>query len=203
MSTRFKFSVLLVVLGLMLAFIPEHKNNFFRMSPATLSGLAVAETNIFTVDQVARFINNEDTAIRLIDVRSPEEYKSCSIPGSISIPIGRFTDKNMQGYLDQNKVKNIFYSDGDILSSAAWTIVTGRGYKNNYLMKGGMNEWFRTVMNTEFTGERISAKENALFENRTGARELFTRYNSLPDSIRIKLPGARQAERKKLDGGCE
>ena len=34
-------------------------------------------------------------------------------------------------------------------------------------MKGGLNEWFNTVMNSNFTGDRISARENALFETRT------------------------------------
>ena len=38
-------------------------------------------------------------------------------------------------------------------------------------MKGGLNEWFNTVMNSSFTGERISARENALFETRTRAKK--------------------------------
>ena len=193
----------MVLLGMMLAFLPEQKNSFFRLKPDQLSMRAASEENIFTVDQVARFLNNEDTTIQLIDVRSPEQFRYCNIPGSVNIPVGSFLDKNRQGYLDQNKVRNIFYSNGDLLSAEAWTIATGLGFRNNFIMKGGLNEWFRTVMNSEFKGETISARENALFENRFRAKKLFTSYNSLPDSLKIKMLVTKQSERAKLDGGCE
>jgi hypothetical protein len=70
-------------------------------------------------------------------------------------------------------------------------------------MKGGLNEWFSTVMNSTFTGERISARENALFETRTRARKIFTEINSLPESEKIKFFESKHLEAKKLDGGCE
>ena len=76
-------------------------------------------------------------------------------------------------------------------------------FKNTYVMKGGMNEWFNTVMNSSFIGEKISARENAIFETRTRARKLFTDINSLPDSLKLKFIEARQLASKSLDGGCE
>ena len=42
-------------------------------------------------------------------------------------------------------------------------------------------------MNSTFTGERISARENALFETRTRARKMFTEINSLPDSLKMNI----------------
>ena len=70
-------------------------------------------------------------------------------------------------------------------------------------MKGGLNEWFNSVMNSNFTGERISARENALFETRRRARKMFTEINSLPDSLKLKFIEAKHIASKKLDGGCE
>ena len=70
-------------------------------------------------------------------------------------------------------------------------------------MKGGLNEWFNTVMNSSFTGDRISARENALFETRTRARKMFTEINSLPDSLKRNSLNQNNLQRKKLDGGCE
>jgi hypothetical protein len=70
-------------------------------------------------------------------------------------------------------------------------------------MKGGLNEWFNTVMNSSFTGERISARENALFETRTRARRMFNEMNSMPDSLKIKFIQSKHLAIKKLDGGCE
>ncbi len=70
-------------------------------------------------------------------------------------------------------------------------------------MRGGLNGWYAVVMNTSFSGERITARENALFANRFDARKLFTEYNSLPDSLKATLFESRQVEKAKLDGGCE
>ena len=76
-------------------------------------------------------------------------------------------------------------------------------FKNTYVMKGGLNEWFNTVMNSNFIGDRISARENALFETRTRAKKIFTEMNSLPDSMKLKFIRSKHIAAKKLDGGCE
>jgi len=111
--------------------------------------------------------------------------------------------RNFFGYLDQREVKNIFYSNGSILASQAWALCAGMGYKNNFVMQGGMNEWYKTVMKSSFSGDRITARENALFEIRFKARKLFTEINSLPDSLKIKFVEAKRKKEKQLDGGCE
>ncbi|NJO90038.1 MAG: rhodanese-like domain-containing protein, partial [Chloroflexia bacterium] len=103
----------------------------------------------------------------------------------------------------QNKDEKYFYSNGDVIASQAWTICTQMGYKNNYVMAGGMNEWYKTVMKSQYSGERITPKENALFETRFKARKLFTDINSLPDSLKVKFVEAKRKKEKALDGGCE
>ena len=58
-------------------------------------------------------------------------------------------------------------------------------------------------MNSSFSGEKISARENALFENRMKARTMYNEINSLPDSLKMKFIEAKHTAAKKLDGGCE
>jgi len=69
-------------------------------------------------------------------------------------------------------------------------------------MKGGLNEWFKTVMLSQYSGDKITATENALFENRLNARKAFTQINSLPDSLKTKFFNAKRLMQSKLDGGC-
>jgi hypothetical protein len=76
-------------------------------------------------------------------------------------------------------------------------------YNNTYVMTGGLNEWFSTVMNSNFSGDRISARENALYETRTRARQMFIEVNSLPDSLKMKFLESKHIAARKLDGGCE
>ena len=88
-------------------------------------------------------------------------------------------------------------------SNYALVYARGLGYKNSFVMEGGLSEWFNTVMESKFTGERISARENALYETRTKAAQLFTQFNSMPDSLKAVFMAANKFSAKKLDGGCE
>ena len=80
MNTRVKISVLLVGLGVLLAFIPGGNGKSFRLKPGELVE-KTAQEKLFTVDEVARFVNNEDSTIQIIDVRSEGKFMDCNIPG--------------------------------------------------------------------------------------------------------------------------
>lgn len=201
MNTRVKISVLLVGLGVLLAFIPGGNGKSFRLKPGELVE-KTAQEKLFTVDEVARFVNNEDSTIQIIDVRSEEEFMVCNIPGSVNIPIEKLTESGLENMLTSKNVRTIFYSNDDLLASMALTIATGMGNDNVFVMKGGLNEWFQTVMLSEYSGETITARENALFENRFKARTAFNQFNSLPDSLKTKYFDAKRLQQKKLDGGC-
>lgn len=203
MNVRQKYSVVLVSLGLILALLPLTGNRSFTVKPHDLLSEINNQESVFNVDQVARFIVSEDSTIQLIDLRTPEEFKAFNIPGAINLPYNELLNSDPAAIFGDHNIKNIFYSNGDFDSNYALIAAKGMKYSNVYTMKGGLNEWFNTVMNTTFTGERISARENALFETRTRARRLFTEINSLPDSLKQKFYDSKHMEAKKLDGGCE
>lgn len=202
MNARIKYSVLLLGVGVILAFLPFNATRSFQLKPNELLSKSASEDITFSVDQVARFMNNEDSTVQLIDIRSARQFRECNIPGSINIPFSDLLNPLWEPTLNQKEVKNIYYGNGDQTSSYAWTIVTGLGYPNNFVMKGGLNEWFNTVMFSQFSGDKITPAENALFENRFNARKTFTQINSLPDSMKTRFFNAKRLKQSKLDGGC-
>ena len=203
MNIRKEFSVLLLLLSLILALLPLSANRSFTAKPNKLLSDVLNEDASFTVDQVAEFIIREDNTVQLIDLRSPEEFRKQAIPGAVNIPYPEFVNKDPEIWLGNKNVRNIFYSAGDIESDYALVYARGLGYDNSYVMAGGVTEWIRTVMETKFTGDRITARENALFETRRRAGEMFTELNSLPDSLKMKFLESKKFSAKKLDGGCE
>jgi rhodanese-related sulfurtransferase len=203
MITREKFSAGLLGLGLMLALLPFSGSRSLTIRPKKLLSEVLDDKTYMTVDQVAHLVASEDSSVQIIDLRTPEEFREANIPGSINLPYSKFLEKDPASYLNNGKTRNIFYSDGDFNSNYALAIARGFNLKNTYVMKGGMNEWFNTVMNSNFTGTRISARENALFEARTKARKMFTELNSIPDSLKLKFIQSKHLTAKKLDGGCE
>jgi len=203
MNTRQKFSAGLLIIGFILALLPLSGSRSFTVAPQKLLGEVLDSSTWFTVDQVARFIVAEDSSVQIIDLRSPEEFRTINIPGSINLPYSKFLDVDPARLLSNGKARNIFYSNGDFNSNFALAIARGLNLKNTFVMKGGLNEWFNTVMNSTFTGERISARENALFETRTRAKKMFSEMNSMPDSLKLKFIQSTHLAAKKLDGGCE
>lgn len=203
MNPRQKISAILLSLGLILAFLPLNAHRSLTGKPAKLLSEVMDESTLITADQVARHVVSEDKTVQLIDLRSPEEYKNLNIPGSVNIPYKEFIGNDPERYLNKQNIKTIFYSNDELEAGYALTIARGLRYDNTFMMKGGLNEWFNLVMNSSFRGEKITARENALFETRFKARKLFTEINSLPDSLKIKYMEARHVAAKKLDGGCE
>ena len=203
MNTSEKFSVGLLCLGLILALLPLSANRSFIVKPQRLLSEVLDEKTYYTVDKVARFVVSEDKTVQIIDLRTPEEFRLMNIPGSINIPYNKLLDNDPGKFLNNGDIRNIFYSNGDFDSNYALAIARGLNFKNVYVMKGGLNEWYNSVMNSSFTGEKISARENAMFETRTRAKNLFIEINSLPDSLKLKFIESKRIAAKKLDGGCE
>lgn len=203
MKIRKEFSVLLVLLSLILALLPLTANRSFTGKPADLlAGVLAGETS-FTADEVAGFIVREDTAFQLIDLRPAEEFSNQAIPGAANVPYPGFIRSDPEKWLGNRNIRTIFYSAGGLEAEYALVYARGLGYGNTYTMAGGLTEWIRTVSDTKFTGERITARENALFETRRRAGELFSEFNSMPDSLKIKYLESKKFSAKKLDGGCE
>jgi len=203
MKIRKEFSVLLLSLSLILALLPLTANRSFTAKPEKLLSDVLNEDVSFTVDQVAEFIVREDKTIQLIDLRSPEEFRKEAIPGAVNIPYPEYIKKDPETWLGNKKVRNIFYTTDDTEADYALVYARGLGYDNSYIMQGGITKWITTVIETKFTGDRITARENALFETRRRAGEMFTELNSLPDSLKTKFLESRKFSAKKLDGGCE
>ena len=203
MNAREKLSAILLSMGLILALLPLSSNRSFNTRPEKVLEEALQPNTYLTTDQVARLVTSEDKTILLIDLRSDDEFRRFNIPGAINVPYDEFLDKDPESILSNKELKYIFYSNGDLFSNYALVVARGLRYNNTYVMKGGLNEWFTSVMNSSFTGDKISARENALFENRMRARKMFTEMNSLPDSLKQKFLESKHIAAKKLDGGCE
>ncbi|MBE0673775.1 MAG: rhodanese-like domain-containing protein [Bacteroidales bacterium] len=203
MSVREKLSVTIILLGVVLLFLPLGNSLSLTVSQNTVAGRVFGQDAEISADQVARMLVAEDSTLRIIDLRPADEYRKLSIPGAINIPYPVMLAARPETFLGTGSTRNIFYSNDDMVSSYALVLAIGMGYDNCYVMTGGLNEWIRTVMNSHFTGETITARENALFETRTRAAKLFREYNALPDSLKIKYLNSMRFDPRKLDGGCE
>lgn len=203
MKIRKEFSVLLILLSLILALLPLTANLSFTGKPADLLVAVLDEGSYLSSDQVAGFIVREDANFSLIDLRPADEFRKQSIPGAVNVPYAEFIKSDPDMWLAGKNIRTVFYSADDDVADYALVYARGMGYVKSFVLSGGINEWIKTVSDFEFSGDRITARENAILEVRRRALGLFTEFNSLPDSLQVKYLESKRFSARKLDGGCE
>lgn len=78
----------------------------------------------------------------LLDVRQPEEYQICCLPGSILIPL---RDLPMRCHELDPKQEIIVYCHHGIRSAKAAQFLRQMGFETVRNLRGGIDEWSRKI----------------------------------------------------------
>ena len=197
-------ALVLVLLAGGLLFLPASQWST-ELEPEVLFKEINDPARFVTVDYVAERLINEDPAIMLVDVRPTDEAGAFTLPAAVNIPIAEINRPEWRDYLDQNQMDVVFYSNGDLSADQAWILCTRKGYKNLYVMSGGLNEWFSTIMqpveppatasSSEF--EKYAFRKAASFYFGGGAKEAQSGNTSEEPVILVK-----RKKKSAAEGGC-
>ena len=205
MNIRYVFlSILLIGLGIILAFLPE-KHHSPEISPKDLLAEINNNTRFFSCDQVANSIIEADPLLQLIDVRTPEEYKKFSLPGAINIPLDSLLIPDWEAYIDQADVVTVFFSNGTVFANQAWVIYRRKAFDNLYVMKGGLNSWVETILRPQEPSQIESQEEFEKYSFRLAASQYFGGgKQDVSNSTKNKRKKVLRKKRKKgaVEGGC-
>lgn len=205
MNRKYLFlSILLVGLGVIMAFLPQ-KKYMIEISPNNLLLELGDDTRYVSTDEVAHFLIEADPQVQLIDVRSVEEYSKYSLPGAINIPLDSILNPNIEGYFYQEGMKTVFFSNGTVYASQAWMLYKRKAVKNIYIMKGGLNEWVETILRPKMPDATASQDAFNLYETREAASQFFGGGSTdvAPASAsKAPRPVARRKAKKAAKGGC-
>lgn len=199
-------SILLIVLALGLAILPKKSERKVSDPKALLSAVA-EKSRYLSVDQVTHRIIENDPTLLLIDLRSPDQYKKFALPGSINIqPDSLLTASNLE-LLNQPGKDKIFYSNSDLLSEKAWLFCSRYAVNRLYIMKGGLNEWFNTIIKVKEVTGTPSSTDLELASFRNAARQYFVgsgETNNAPAAPKAaeKVEVTRKAPAASSGGGC-
>ena len=207
MKPRLYLAMFIVPLGLVLAAVPQNTTHPYKLSPEELLEQANSGMQYFSPDQIADMIINEDPSLLLIDVRAQDEYESFHLPGAVNIPLSDMLSDDWQAYLNQDVRHNVFYSNGTVKANEAWMITMQLGYKNNYVLQGGLNYWVETIMNPEAPPSTSPDEEIAKYNFRKGAgMELGGSAAVSNESQPITSPSlpkiTPRPNKKRVAGGC-
>jgi hypothetical protein len=102
---------------------------------------------------------------------------------------------------------NIFYSNSTITANEAWIITRQLGYKNNFVLEGGLNYWFDAILNPQKPASTSSDEEFAKYDFRMSAGQalgggLTVKSNQNQGSASGKPSIKTTPKKKKASGGC-
>jgi len=196
--------VVLTALAFGLLVLPDSKRSK-DVKPELLLKEINSPSRYLSVDLVAERLIDEDPSIMLIDVRSPDQSAEYFLPGAFSIPLDEIILADWEDYLNQEDMDVVLYSNSDLFADQAWILCTRLGYKNLYVMKGGLNEWFATIMQPQSPPETASKEEFDLYSFRKAARQYFGGGSNI--EIETDLPKENIVVKKRVkkvvaEGGC-
>jgi rhodanese-related sulfurtransferase len=203
----------LIILALGLVLLPESKHSK-ELNPRHLLLEINDQTRFQSTDQVAKAIINKDPFYALVDVRTAAEYSAWTLPDALNIPLADILKPENSETLNQSSRRIVFFSNNDIYAEQAWLLCKRSGYKNIFVMKGGLNAWMQTILTPTEPPVTASKADFEQFEFRKAASQFFKGTAEEGDKEkgkREKEKGEREKEKVKVtpvvkpsgaEGGC-
>ncbi len=175
-----------------------------QVKPEALLQEITQPSRYVSTDQVAKMIIEKDPALELIDVRLPAEYDKFTLSGAINCPLKDILTDDAQENLGIEDMNVIFFSNDDIMADQAWVIATRLGYKNMYVMRGGLNHWIETIIKPVMPPETAAQTEFNKYRFRQAASLYFTGGSTIKSSPqkKTKVKVRRKKKEKVASGGC-
>ncbi len=207
MKPRNLLALFIIPMGLIIAAVPQNTTRPYKLTAEELLSEVNTRTQYVTPDVVADMIIKKDPSLRLIDVRSQEEFEKFSLPGALNIPSADLLSDEYTDILNQDIKMNIFYSNGTLIANEAWMITRQLGYNNNFVLEGGLNYWFAAILNPAKPSTASPDEEFAKYDFRKSASRALGGggvVEASPDqSVSLPKPAIKPApKKKKVAGGC-
>jgi len=202
-------ALVLILLAGGLLLIPKNQKHE-GISPELFAKNILSTERYISTDQLADRMINEDPVLLLVDTRSFEEFQEFSLPNAINIPLSDIFSEELNPYLDQNIYDIILFSNDNFNAEQVWMLCNRMGYERLYVLNGGLNRWFNTIIHPKLPIESMSRDAFDLYSFRIGAGKYF---GVALDTLEIKVKPVKKATPKKVvtkpkkkkrvpEGGC-
>lgn len=198
-------AVLLIVLALGLVVLPK-KKEMKETDPKALLAAITQKSRYLSADQVTHRIIENDPTLMLIDLRPDDQFKAFALPNAINFQPESLLSPGTMELLDQPGKDKVLYANSDILAEKAWALGTRFSISRLYILKGGLNEWYNTIIKPADVPATASSADLDLVSFRNAARQFFTGAGQTPKETKADKPEmvkpVRKAPGAKSGGGC-
>ena len=197
-------AILLIVMALGLVILPKKKEQK-EIDPKVLLSSIVEKSRYLSVDVVTHRIIENDPTLMIIDLRPADQFKTFALPGAVNISPDSLLSKSTLELLNQSAKDKVLYGNSDLISEKAWLIATRNSMNRVYVMKGGLNEWYKTIIEEKPVNSAASSTELDLVSFRNAARQFFVGSEETATTSEMskeKVQVIRKAPKASSGGGC-
>ena len=202
-------AAILFLLSLGLVLIPKHAKNEGIRPELFVKNILSGERYIST-DQLAERMISQDPSLVLIDTRTEDAFNKFTLPNAMNLPLADVFDEEINYFLDQEIYDVVLFSNDNFLADEVWMLGNRMGYQRLYVLQGGLNEWFNTIIHPIVPDQTKSQDAFDLYSFRRAAGKYFGVAN---DTIEIKPVKPKKVAPKKVitqpkkkkrapEGGC-
>lgn len=184
----FRYKILAAILILLaggLVLLPKYQKHE-GIKPEELLSNTISPERYMTTDRLAHILINQDPSFILIDVRDEKSFASYTLPNAINIPLVKLLDEDSKNYLNQNQFDVVLFSNDHFYADQAWILCNRLGYKNMRVLKGGINEWYATIINPLKPADNMPATDFDLYATRKAASMFFGVV--YPEQVKVEAP---------------
>ncbi|OFX39290.1 MAG: hypothetical protein A2X08_03970 [Bacteroidetes bacterium GWA2_32_17] len=213
MKTLQYLSIALVTLGLIVAFVPEQMVSHFKIDKNQIVTELKQKAYFMNPDDLVAMLVNKDPLFKLVDVRDAFEFQNFSLPNAINIDIKDIVSEDWEEFMNQDTYTIILYANGNLEAVEAWILCRQMGYENIYVLQGGLNNWFETIVNPKHPLPTMPDEDQAKYDFRKAASSAIGMGggDSSAVSAPVQVPstgGSKPAttgakkKKKGASGGC-
>lgn len=168
-----------------------YRANHAAIDVDALARTVAREEDHVTALELAQWIKDRRPGLRVLDVRSPEEYDRYHLPTAHRLALDSLATTPF--HADDTLV---LYSEGGAHAAQAWVLLRALGYRNVYFLRGGLYEWLEQVMNPTLADTTAAARD--AFSRTASLSRYFggvprSDIHTRPTDDSIALPGAPRA----------
>ncbi|MBK7030382.1 MAG: hypothetical protein IPH45_14795 [Bacteroidales bacterium] len=200
-------AILVIVAAFGLLILPE-KGGSKETDPTKMLISVNDHARFLSTDLITERIIEADPTLQLIDVRPASEFRVFALPGAVNIPLDSLLSPQWKDIVTEKAKDKVFYSNGSIEADLAWQISMRLQIPRVFVMEGGLNHWFETIIRGVEPSVTASSKENDLYTFRLAARQFFIggdskeESNTKPSAPKEKANVVKQAPAPAAGGGC-
>jgi rhodanese-related sulfurtransferase len=122
-----------------------------------LARIVEHEEDHITAVELAKWIRDDKTGLRVMDIRSDTEFTDFHIPGATRVPLAEIARMRLD-----SAATYVLYSEGGTHAAQGWFLMRARGVRNVFFLRGGLYEWVEQIMNPRVASNTPQAQRDSI-----------------------------------------